>query len=94
MPVKPLVWSEPRPPTKEFPASHYDNVYADTPFGRIMIEWKGWKERDTRVVQFPWEELVGNLWLGCQAVAHTLDEAKQKAQEDFAKRVNECLQGD
>ena len=89
--TKPLVWSEPRPPTREYPASYYDNVHASTPFGWIMIEWKSWKENDSYLVTFPWEEILGNIEVWCQASEMTLEEAKRKAQEELEKRVRDCV---
>lgn len=83
MQVKPLAWSEPRPPTKETPASYYDNVYADTPFGRIWIEWKSWKKRDVFDVRTDWE---------FYGIGNDLEDAKRVAQEDFTKRVMESVQ--
>jgi hypothetical protein len=90
--VKPLVWSEPAPSDRG-KTSWYDHVFAETPFGRIMIEWKSWKDdgpydghRDSRDVRTPWEFYDGT--------AYELEDAKRIAQEEFAKRVNECLQGD
>lgn len=39
--IKPLVWSEPENANEEV---RYNHVSADTPFGQILITWKGWKE--------------------------------------------------
>lgn len=76
--IKYLNWSEPRPPTKSIPACYYDNVYADTPFGRIWIEWKSWKEHDSFDVRTDWE---------FYAIGNDLADAKRIAQKDFDERI-------
>jgi hypothetical protein len=72
----PLQWSEPRAPGDD--DSRYDHVVAETPLGRIVLEWKSWKESDNPCGQMPWGEFV---------VGWNLDEAKVKAQEAWNKMV-------
>lgn len=38
---KKLAWSEDKQPNEYCP---YNHAVAQTPFGRILITWKGWKE--------------------------------------------------
>lgn len=47
--IKNLKWSEEREPDNG-KTSYYNHVMVDTPLGKIMIEWKGWKIADGRVV--------------------------------------------
>lgn len=51
-----LTWSEPAPPTAN--VCSYDHVVAETPLGRIRIEWKSWKILDTCCAEMPWGEFV------------------------------------
>ena len=44
---KPLVWSEEREPNKE---NNYNHVVAESSLGTYIIEWKGWKEYDSKVI--------------------------------------------
>lgn len=41
--IKPLMWSEPKPPDGG-KTSFYDNLFADSPLGKLKIEWKSWKD--------------------------------------------------
>ena len=50
-----LKWSDPDPERR---VSHYDHVIAETPLGRILIEWKSWKKYNSPVATLPWGELV------------------------------------
>lgn len=43
--LKPLDWSEERQPNDDI---RYTHVVADSGLGRFSIEWKGWKDHDTR----------------------------------------------
>lgn len=51
--IKPLVWTEYEPSEE----CRYNHSIAETPFGRILITWKGWKEFDTRMI----EEFCGSV---------------------------------
>jgi hypothetical protein len=82
MKIKPLVWSEPAPPNEDV---SYDHTIAETPFGRIVIAWKGWKAFDSRdAIETPWEGYGGSFL--------DLDEAKQAMQLKFEQLINECLE--
>lgn len=72
--VPPLVWSEPAKAVEG--GSSYDHVIAQTPFGKIVIEWKSWKEYDTYSFSMPFD------FNGEPAFhsGNTLEEAKEKAQ--------------
>ncbi len=75
-----LNWSYPLTPTPEI---RYDHVIAPTPFGRIVIIWKGWKEHDLPCIyEFPGRELATE--------SVTLEAAKNLAQEFFDRLVAEC----
>lgn len=76
-----LRWSEHRPPNSEIP---YDHVIAQTPFGRVLITWKGWKNHDTATI----DEFPGAGFLpSCPG----LDGAKITAEREWIRRVSECL---
>lgn len=51
--------------------SNYDYVVAITPLGKIIIEWKGWKQSPSYDIV-----LNGTIWIGTE---YSLEKAKQKA---------------
>lgn len=69
MTLKPLEWSEERQPNED---SCYNHVVAKSPLGKILIEWKGWKEDDSRAVS------VDGSYLD---YAHDLEGAKLVAEQ-------------
>lgn len=79
--VRPLAWTDARKPDR---ACHYDHCIADTPFGRFLVSWKGWKDYPAYTAdETPWNEWAGT-W-------GTLDEAKQACEVEFARRLALCL---
>lgn len=77
-----LKWSDTKRPCKEIP---YDHVIAETPFGHILITWKGWKENDCPTI----DEFPGGGWL---SVGSDLEDAKDIAEKEWDKRVSSCIQ--
>ena len=72
-PVIDIQWSEPTEPNNECP---YNHVTTNTPFGIVMITWKGWKPTPSYDIDhIPWDiDIVqsANLY------GHTtLDDAKK-----------------
>lgn len=66
-----ITWSEHQKPNKD---TRYDHVIGETPFGRFVIAWRGWKEHDTfDVVNIPWEKETPEL----QIPFYNLTDAKQ-----------------
>lgn len=59
-------WTEHRKPTEG--VSFYDHVIAETPIGRMIIEWKSWKESPS------YDVMLDNEWIG---VDYDLEIAKQ-----------------
>lgn len=84
MKIKQLVWSEPAPPNKEI---SYDHTIAETPFGRILITWKGWKEVWNRQIT-----VDENPWAGWGGSFGSVEEAKEAMQLKFEQLINECLE--
>ena len=76
-----LRWSGETQPNEEVP---YHHVIAETPFGRFLVTWKGWKEYDSPTIdETPWGEFLG---------AHSnLEDAKEAAQLAFDQRVTEAV---
>lgn len=72
-----IEWSDVRPPDRV--VSFYDHVFAETPLGRVVIEWKSWKDYDTRSCQLPWG--------GADSVvcSDDLDGAKAGVEDAFRK---------
>lgn len=77
-----LVWSEHSSPNDRHP---YDHVEAETSFGAYVITWKSWKDYPNYCIDLH-DEFISSG-------DRTLDEAKNTAQADFAKRVAACLGG-
>lgn len=73
--VKSLEWPDPSKPDK---SCSYDHVRAETMVGTYLITWKSWKFEAGYVVE------LGNEFVttGCD-----LNNAKEKAQADFNKRI-------
>lgn len=79
-----MKWTEPKKVTEG--VSFYDHVIAETPIGRIMIEWKSWKDNDGYSV------MLDNEWIG---VGFDLEEAKQIGKNylsDKLKKFTEYMQ--
>lgn len=54
---KPLEWSDAQPPNNTI---HYNHVTAQTPLGRFLITWKGWKTFDCPTIEeTPWGGVNG-----------------------------------
>jgi hypothetical protein len=79
--VRPLEWTAAR---KRDNACRYDHCIADTPFGRFLLSWKGWKAYPLYTAdETPWNEWAGT-W-------DTLDEAQRECEAEFARRLQLCL---
>ena len=76
--LKPLQWSDEREPNEDV---RYNHVVAESPLGRITIEWKGWKKYDSRCVY------VGGEYIDS---GNTLEDAKKIA-ECHLQNVVEAL---
>lgn len=61
-----MKWTEPTKSTEG--VSFYDHVIAETPIGRMIIEWKSWKDQPS------YDVMINNDWVG---VEYNLDDAKQ-----------------
>jgi hypothetical protein len=79
MDLIPLQWSVASPPDHSCP---YDHVIAEAPLGVYSIEWKGWKDHDSKTVYLS-GEYIGN--------ALSLCEAKEMATTHFRQIVFACL---
>lgn len=87
MRVKPLEWSDPSPPDRDY---YYDHTVAKTAFGDIVITWKSWKEPGAYSVDLPFSwrpELFDSMYMG----ANTLDEAKSQAQAAWENAIISSL---
>ena len=79
-----MKWTEPKKPTEG--VSFYDHVIAETPIGRMIIEWKSWKDNDDYSV------MLDNEWIG---VGFDLDGAKQIGTDylnEKLKKLTEYMQ--
>ena len=76
--IKPLQWSDEREPSEDV---RYNHVVAESPLGRITVEWKGWKKYDSRCVY------VGGEYIDSGS---TLEDAKKIA-EYHLQNVVEAL---
>jgi hypothetical protein len=72
-----LSWSEERQPCEE---CRYNHCIAETPFGRFLISWKGWKE-DAAVTA---DETPFGDWFECW---NSVEEAKSGCQSEYNRRL-------
>lgn len=61
-------WSEKLSPSKEIP---YDHVMMETPLGKAVIEWKGWKQHPSYTVY------IGETYIDEACYCESLEEAKK-----------------
>ena len=74
-----LQWRENMPPSED---CRYDHCIAETPFGRFLISWKGWKQFDSPIAEErPWGDWYGTF--------NSVDAAKAACQEKMDKRLHE-----
>lgn len=74
--LKPLEWTEERQPDEDI---RYNHVIADSVLGRFSVEWKGWKDYDSRVLYLAGEYIDS---------FHSVDEAKAGAAAHLLKIYN------
>ncbi len=74
-----LIWSVELSPSDD---CRYNHVFASSPIGRFSIEWKGWKEHDSRTVYLN-GEYIGDYY--------TLDDAKLLAQKHLDTLVESLI---
>ncbi len=73
-----LPWTEATGPSED---CHYDHLTAQTPFGRFLLTWKGWKDQpDYGFDETPWGEVEYHGW-------DTIDEAKAWAETQMGDRI-------
>lgn len=64
-----LEWSEEKKPDGK--VSRYNHVTAEAGPILFTIEWKGWKENDSRTLTASWRDGGGELFLGAHASTDT-----------------------
>jgi len=74
-----LIWSEERMPC---PRCRYNHVVAETPFGPLYIEWKGWKDYPSYDCSFYWTKDHTHF------VGDSLEEIKGLVQDGWSKMVS------
>ena len=81
MNIPKLLWSEERQPNEHVP---YNHVTANTPFGRFLITWKGWKKwSDPTIDETPWGVFGG--------IGTSLEEAKEIAEKEYHRRLIDAI---
>lgn len=86
--VKLLHWTEDRKPNNE---CGYNHCISETPFGRFLLTWKGWKTEPWQSMSIgfdetPWGEAWYEMW-------DTTDEAKESAYTKFCELIADCTIG-
>ena len=79
-----MKWTEPTKATEG--VSFYDHVIAETPIGRMIIEWKSWKDQPS------YDVMINNDWVG---VEYELEDAKVMGVEylnNLLKKLTEYMQ--
>ena len=75
--VPPLAWTVHMQPNE---SCRYNHTSAETPFGRFLITWKGWKEHDDPAIdETPWGEFEGAFY--------SVEEAQKAAAEMWRAKV-------
>ena len=77
-------WTEPADPKNG--VSNYTHVMCDTPIGRFLIEWKGWKERDSYSITLQHKDGYSDSYITDEI---DLDSAKDRCHEYLVKRFHE-----
>ena len=78
-----LEWSGHKKPNYD---CRYEHITAETPFGRFLITWKSWKEYHSPTIdETPW-----GMWY---EPAPSVDKAKEIAEREYCRRIQECLKG-
>ena len=77
-----LDWSEPSSPNEH---CSYTHSIAETPFGRFLLTWKGWKESpDYGFDETPWDMAEYRGW-------SSVEEAQSWAGKEMARRIDALL---
>lgn len=90
-----MEWSKPQKATAEV---WYDHITAITPLGKIIIDWKGWKEDPQYDISLKFIAGYGD-YTGEYRIGNTydLEEAKEKAEDwlrEKSKELQEYLKGE
>jgi len=72
-----LNWSEDRQPCEE---CRYNHCVAETPFGRFVVSWKGWKDHSAVTV----DEAPFGEWFECW---DSVEKAKSACQAEYNRRL-------
>jgi hypothetical protein len=73
-----LAWSKEREPCDE---CRYNHCIAETPFGRILISWKGWKGcPQITPDEVPWDDPWFPVW-------SDLEQAKAECEAEYNRRI-------
>jgi len=72
-----LNWSEERQPCEQ---CRYNHCIAETPFGRFLISWKGWKDYPAVTV----DEAPFGEWFECW---NSVEKAKSACQAEYNRRL-------
>ena len=82
-----LKWSEDFPPNSY---CSYNHCFADTPFGRFLLTWKGWKEHCNSGVGFDETPFADEVWYDSW---DSVEDAKKAAEERFFTEIHLLIQG-
>lgn len=82
MKIKPLVWTDVQEPNSEI---CYHHIKAKTPFGDIVIDWKGWKDFPSYDISADFEKT------SYIASENDLESALDSANDHWNKLICECL---
>ena len=79
-----LIWTEEQQPNQH---EMYHHIISETPFGRFLITWKGWKE--------DWQQTITideTPWGDCHLipVVETLGNFKQLCEDEMNNRLLLC----
>lgn len=79
MQIRELEWKE----SQANAEVSYNHAIAETPFGRFLITWKGWKDYPSYSIdEAPWGDIFESF--------NSLEDAKSFAAGEYEKRVMAC----
>jgi len=90
MKIKKIKWGEIKDPNGSV---GYTHCVGESPFGRFLITWKGWKEyEDYDLDEGPCDNPFEGVWKGVCYAADDLPMAKQLVQDKLEELINASIE--
>ena len=78
-----LEWTAPNVPNND---CRYNHCISETPFGRFLLTWKGWRKDDPEYGfdKTPWGVIEYHGW-------STVEDAQEWAAQEMGRRIRACF---